>query len=186
MRKDKSLSMDVRIRELDRDDAAELSALANTTYAAAFGHTFTPGDLRAHLDRHLSEAAFRLALDADIVLAAVAGNKLVGFIQFGDLKSDATAADAAQELRRLYVLADYQRRGIGRLLMEAALAHQRLAGAKKIYLDVWEHNGGAQALYRQYGFEVADEKRFVFASGTEGGIDLVMVRNSRELPIFPA
>lgn len=38
--------------------------------------------------------------------------------------------------------------------MEAALEHPRLKEAENVFLDVWEHNHGAQRFYRRYRFAV--------------------------------
>jgi ribosomal protein S18 acetylase RimI-like enzyme len=62
--------------------------------------------------------------------------------------------------------------------MKAALQHHRLSEASHIYLDVWERNANAIALYKRFGFDVIRQKRFVFPSGAMGDADLIMVRKS--------
>lgn len=53
-----------------------------------------------------------------------------------------------QEVRRLYVDATFQNRGIGARLMAAALALPDLQEAAAIVLDVWEHNPQRSASMR--------------------------------------
>jgi len=98
-------------------------------------------------------------------------------VQFGAAKPSA-ADENDQELRRLYVHPEFQNRGYGTLLMEAALRHPRMSGARSIYLDVWEHNLGAQRFYRRYGFKVIGTRAFEVESGAATSLDLIMARRA--------
>jgi ribosomal protein S18 acetylase RimI-like enzyme len=164
------------IRQAEKSDVKALSALAIATYSDAFGHTFSASDLALHLAQNFSEAYFARNLDEDIVLLAEEKGRLAGYVKFGAVSiSVQSATSQDRELQRLYVQADFQRRGIGRSLMEAALTHPELAGAENIYLDVWDENTVAQKLYKSYGFEVIGKNPFIVDSRVLG-YDLVMVR----------
>jgi uridine kinase len=166
----------VVIREATERDVGPLSALASTTFADAFGYTFSPSDLAEQLEKTRSEAYFRRALNEDVVLVAEAGAELVGYVQFGAVAIPGVAAAATdRELRRLFVLSDHQRQGVGSALLAAALAHPRLGDARDIYLDVWDENDGARRLYERHGFRVTGKVDFVVDSRVVGQ-DLVMVR----------
>ena len=69
--------------------------------------------------------------------------------------------EAHGEIERIYVLRSQQGRGLGRLLMERALAHlgERYGDAPQ-WIGVWSENLRAQSLYRAYGFEKAGEYIF--------------------------
>jgi ribosomal protein S18 acetylase RimI-like enzyme len=54
----------------------------------------------------------------------------------------------------LAVLPRHQRRGIGRQLLAAAIAHATERGARRLTLRVLTTNPGAQQLYRSLGFQV--------------------------------
>jgi ribosomal protein S18 acetylase RimI-like enzyme len=167
----------VIIRPAGRADLAALSALARQTYADAFGRSFSAADLAAHLERHLADGCFRQALEEDVFLLAATEERLIGFVQFGELRIAVPApVPQAQELRRIYVQADRQGKGIGRQLLAAALEHPRLEAAPAIYLDVWEQNRGARRLYERHGFEVVGAHELATASGTAPDQDLIMVR----------
>ncbi len=79
-------------------------------------------------------------------------------------------------MRRVYVAESAQGQGIGHQLLDAALALPRVRNARNLYLDVWEHNLGAQRLYRRYGFKVIAERRYESASGTLEDTDYHMRR----------
>jgi diamine N-acetyltransferase len=175
-----SLGCSSVIREARRSDVAALSELAMTTYAAAFGHTFTEADLAAHLKKNLSPKSFLRTLDKDVILLADVGSRLLGYAQFGAANVDG-AGEGDQEIRRLYVHPQFQNQGYGAALMEAALGQPRLNEAPNIYLDVWEHNHAAQRFYRRYGFEVIGMRSFEVESGAATSLDLVMVRRSAQV-----
>ena len=69
-----------------------------------------------------------------------------------------------------------QRRGIGRLLVEALLAEAERRGVDKVLLEVAVDNGPAQRLYAQYGFEgIGVRKGYYQPSNTDA---LVMLRET--------
>ena len=159
------------------DDVTALSALARRTYAEAFGHSFSPSDLAAHLESNLAESCFRQVLEEDVFLLAETEGRLIAFVQFGPLRIAVPAPSPQdQELRRIYVEADFQNKGIGRRLLGAALDHPRLKAAANVYLDVWARNLGARRLYERYGFAVIGAHGLATASGTAEDQDLIMVR----------
>lgn len=169
----------MEIRQLNPTDAAKLAQLARVTYAAAFGHTFSSEDLSVYINKALSDEAILTAFKEDVFLGALVRGELVGFIQFGAVRIEGVShAHGDQELRRLYVLADFQRKSIGWSLMKSALEHTRLARAAHVYLDVWERNVDAIALYKRFDFNVVGQKPFVFPSGAQGDCDLIMSRKS--------
>jgi ribosomal protein S18 acetylase RimI-like enzyme len=175
--------MDILIRPGVAEDVPALTKLAVTTYVAAFGHSFTPEDLEAHLAHNLAPANIARFIAEDVVLVAElvsgAGGRLAGFAQFGTAGPEyAPESGRDQELRRLYVLAEVQNQGAGTLLMQAALAHPQMQAAPTIYLDVWEHNQGARRFYARHGFEVIGTRQFEVESGAETSLDLVMVRRA--------
>jgi diamine N-acetyltransferase len=167
------------IRRAVKSDARALSELAIETYANAFGHSFSAGDLAAEVHANLTEACFARYIDDDIVLIGEVDGRVVGYVQFGAVGTLVEAASAEdREVRRVYVHPDRQRQGIGKRLMDAALGHPELRCARDVYLDVWERNHGALRFYSGYGFEVIGAHRFDVASGAATDPDLIMVRRS--------
>jgi ribosomal-protein-alanine N-acetyltransferase len=56
----------------------------------------------------------------------------------------------------MLVAESHRRRGVGDLLLAAAVEWSRSIGASELVLHVFTHNEGAVALYRKHGFEVRD------------------------------
>lgn len=161
------------------EDSALLSALAVQTYTAAFGHSMSAADLATHLETHLSPERMSEMLCEDVFLLARVAGETVGFVQFGDVYRgrDGYRSFGVQpgdkEVRRLYILAAFQNRGVGSSLMDAALGDH---AGKAAFLDVWEDNEGARRFYERYGFQRVGERAFRTASGEVTGVDSVMVR----------
>jgi ribosomal protein S18 acetylase RimI-like enzyme len=61
-------------------------------------------------------------------------------------------------LAELYVVPDRRSRGLGRALLEAAMAHARAHGADHMDLGTGEHDTAARALYESCGFDNREGK----------------------------
>lgn len=163
--------IDVEIIPASPTDAEMISALSQRTYTEAFGAEFEPDELAHYLASSVSLAHWRQFLAVDRVLIARVDNAPVGFVQWG-LTDDA----AMIEIKRLYVLAAHQRRGIGVALLRAALDAPECT-ERPVRIDVWEHNHAARRLYERFGFHDEGERApFLLKSGEIDGYDVVLVR----------
>ena len=172
------------IRPFGTSEVPALVTLARRTYADAFGPDMAPEDLRFVMENRLSAAYFRQTVNEDVVLVAEEDGALVGFVQIGDNRIAETGVPGDQEIRRLYVLVDWQGRGIGSALMTAALAHRRIAGDSTVFLTVWEDNAQAQAFYRRHGFAVVGSCALMLANGPADGRELIMARRPESGPRY--
>jgi ribosomal protein S18 acetylase RimI-like enzyme len=78
------------------------------------------------------------------------------------------------EIVRFYVDRPWHGRGVAQTLMAAAASMARAAGARTLWLGVWERNERAIAFYRKSGF--ADVGTKIFVLGTDHQRDLVLAR----------
>ena len=142
----------IRIRYFTWDQWIPLNILMNARLAEDAGIVLDPDDIPEepedtpegspewdtdHIDQvYLSgSGGFWLAWHGDKPVGNVGAQDLGGVV----------------ELRRMYVLPEYRRQGVGTLLVCTLIRHCRMAGARAI--EVWTaFDGPGRHLYRRLGF----------------------------------
>lgn len=71
------------------------------------------------------------------------------------------------EILTFAVHPDYQRRGLGKILLNAALAHAAGQGCTTMFLDVAEDNAAARGLYKKAGFQEMGRRKRYYAHGAD-------------------
>jgi [ribosomal protein S18]-alanine N-acetyltransferase len=99
--------------------------------------------------------------------AAVPGT-IAGFAAFHQVLDEA-------ELRNLAVAPAWQRRGIGRLLLETGQRRMLRAGVKQVYLEVRASNNSALSLYRSVGYQTAATRKGYYQEPEEDAEILSLV-----------
>jgi len=147
--------MSLAIRRATVEDAPTLSSLATATFVETFGHLYPVEDLQAFLDDAyaVDKQAVILAHPDYAVWLLEADGRAVGHCAAGPCglpHADVRPGDG--ELKRLYVLREFQNGGEGRRLMDTAMDWLLRAGPRALWLGVWSENVGAQRFYARYGF----------------------------------
>lgn len=169
--------MHISIEPLSQEHLPQLETLARETFTRTFGHLYSAENLASHLNKTCTVPFFQKALLAGKrILVAREGRELVGYVKYGDLGLAVEHEEGDAEIHRLYVADSHHRRGIGKLLIEAALADGRLRQAANIFLGVWENNVKAQAFYSRYGFEAVGE--YTYYVGTHADREFIMRRRN--------
>ena len=83
-------------------------------------------------------------------------------IGYGGIK---TVLDEA-EIYNVAVKNEYRRHGYGKQIVNKLIEHAASSGAKKIFLEVNEHNRPAVALYLACGFNKISERKNYYKSGS--------------------
>jgi ribosomal protein S18 acetylase RimI-like enzyme len=158
-------------------DAAELSAVGQASFRAAYENWSTPSDLEAHLDEYFSEDAVLEAMQVPgcHFLLARDDGAIAGFVKIRDSeKPDRVPVANALELHQVYVHPDQQRFGVGERLLQAAFAHAVAHAADGVWLTVWEDAPWAVNFYLKHGFEQVGTIDFMLGESTFN--DLLMWR----------
>ena len=92
----------------------------------------------------------------DNILVAKEGERVIGFVGFGDHGPEEPDMG---EVFALYVLPEYHGTGVGRQLMDAAL--EKLASYPHICLWLVKGNARALRFYEKCGFHMTGEEKFV-------------------------
>ena len=112
------------IRRARRDDATQLSVIAEKTFRDTFAGVNSPEDMDLHCRTSYSEAiqAKEITDPSRVTLLCEDGGRLVGFAQLRWGKAPScVVADAAGEIQRLYVISEFQGRYCAR-------PHERVHG----------------------------------------------------------
>jgi putative acetyltransferase len=139
----------IAIRHAEGSDAAELVALAAAIGAEPGGWLLTTEAWRPVADERRYLKAVRRHADA-AVLVAVDGDRIVGRLS---LSRDPHPASRHVADLGMMVAASHRRRGIGRMLLDAAVGWARAVGVTKLELHVFPWNEPAIRLYEAFGFE---------------------------------
>lgn len=167
------------IRPVQREDIPELSMLARKTYSETFGHTMTQRELEVELEATRSEKYFNSVIESVEILVAIIEDRLAGYIQICDVRYDPKSIEYTendQAIHAIYVHSDFQGKGVGRALMDAAFQSQRTKSADNVYIDVFEENTRAVNFYHNYGFKNVGTID-VIIDGVKVGYDLVLMKS---------
>ena len=156
----------LKIRLATESDVPELSAIGSRVFWDAYGGTAPGDDIAQHVESFFSESAVAAEiLRTDITyFMATDGERCAGMVKMrsGDVPK-LIQARSAVEVQQLYVAMDYQRKGVGELLLDAVVAETRARGVDGIWLSVWTDADWATKFYRKYGFTAQAEIPFMLA-----------------------
>lgn len=155
------------LRRAERTDSRALSDLAQRTFVETFVEDFaipySAADLAEFTPRALSAEAFerRIAEPGAGVWIADVDGAAAGFaVADACALPHPEASGADGELKQLYVLRSAQGLGVGRSLLDAALAWLAQDGERRVWIGVWSGNTRAQAVYAARGFAKVGEYDF--------------------------
>jgi ribosomal protein S18 acetylase RimI-like enzyme len=109
------------------------------------------------------------------VLVAVVDGSVVGYVTLSRA-TELQASDHVRHIAGLAVAEATQGRGVGRALLEGAIAEAGRRGARRLTLRVLAHNAAARRLYAGCGFEVEGILRGEFHLDGSDVDDVLMAR----------
>lgn len=136
--------MDLRIRAATSDDLDRVVPLFDA-YRQFYGQASDPRGAHAFLLE-------RIERRESVIVVVERGETVLGFAQLYPMFSSVRMA-SIWVLNDLFVAADERRNGIGTLLLDAAAAAARAAGATRLVLETGRDNAAARALYRSAGWD---------------------------------
>jgi ribosomal protein S18 acetylase RimI-like enzyme len=173
----------VELRRAVAADAPALAALKlacfRETFLEEFGIAYPPADLAAFEAESYGEAqiAAELADPAHATWLGVdAQGALLAYAHAGPCKLPHPHVHAGSgELYQLYVRRRAQGMGLGRRLLDEALAWLGAACPGPVWLGVWSGNARAQALYAAAGFRKVGD--YAFAVGAHRDAEFILRRD---------
>jgi ribosomal protein S18 acetylase RimI-like enzyme len=170
--------MNFTLRYATKDDAALLADISQQTFYDTFAADNTAEDMTKFLNEQFTKGRLMLEVGApeNIFLLAYYGDDVAGYLKLREGKKLAALNGMASlEIARIYVIKDFIGKGVGKLLMQAALDIAKEQGKEVIWLGVWEHNQRAIAFYTSWGFEKFGEVDFLLGNDLQR--DWLMKKN---------
>lgn len=168
----------ISIRPAEASDASELVALAAAIGGEPGGWLLTTEAWRPVADERRYLKAVRRHADA-AVFVALDGDRIVGRLS---LARDPHPASAHVADLGMMVAASHRRRGIGRKLLDAAVAWAHVVKVEKLELHVFPWNEPAIRLYEDFGFEREGLRRRHYV---RGGVAVDALLMAYHLPSAP-
>ena len=147
--------MDYIIRLANKNDCDELSKLKHTVWNETYRGIYSDEKIDNYDHKKYTDKFLGIINNPDVDLYVVEdNNKLVGYMDYG--KPFRPYKDYNQEIGLLYLLKDYQRKGIGTKLFNMAYNKIKEKGYKEFFISCNKYNINAQEFYKKMGGEIID------------------------------
>ena len=153
----------IEIRAASATDLESLATIGTESFSAAYGATTTAADMAIHLDANFTVAAMGTAMQdpSCCFLLATVDAEPAGFVKLRDADvPDVIPAVAVREIQLLYILPDFQRFGLGRRLVDAAVVFAQEHDAHGLWLSAWKDADWAIGFYTKSGFRQVGTQEF--------------------------
>lgn len=169
----------ITIQQADVSHASLLARVSLQSFSEAFEQVNNPDDFKAYVNEAFSERQIirDLKEPGSIFYLAYVKGEIAGYARLRKSTevNDQFPGKKLIELHRLYSLAQYIGKGIGKALMNHCLNEVRQKGFEIIWLGVWEHNAHAQEFYKNFGFEKFSSH--IFMVGNDQQTDYLLKKN---------
>jgi len=159
------MSDKIQFKSCRVDDAAALSLIGQATFVETFAGILDGQAIIEHCQTAHAQEQYRQWLQQSNYQFWTAelqpGLAPVGYLMVAPPQLPLEDIDAADlEIKRIYLLSKFQGGGVGKRLLEQALAYARLHNARRLLLGVYAHNAAAIGFYQHMGFEKIGTRRF--------------------------
>ncbi|MBI2275325.1 MAG: GNAT family N-acetyltransferase [Bacteroidetes bacterium] len=167
----------VQIRLAEAGEAELVAEISRET----FYDTFAVHNTVADMDKFMAEQFSKEQLVEEFSQAghcfflAWVDDIPAGYIFLKNKSHQALGPVSAMEISRLYVRKPFIGKGIGKSLMQKAIAFAEQEQKEWIWLGVWEHNQPAIDFYTAFGYEKFSEHEFIL--GDDVQLDWLMKRS---------
>ena len=167
----------ITIRKCSIEDVQLLQEVSIETFSDTFKDQNSPENMAAYLEKAytLKKLENELSNASSHFFFLYLDEELAGYLKVntGDAQSEEMDDDSL-EIERIYVRSNYQKRGLGKYLMNKAIEIATEWNKKPIWLGVWEKNQNAIAFYSKNGFVKTGAHSFYM--GDEEQVDYILTK----------
>ncbi|HAM80650.1 GNAT family N-acetyltransferase [Ornithinibacillus bavariensis] len=163
------------IKQCTHRDLSKLQEISIQTFTETFRDQNTPESIEAYLERafNLGQLEKELSNTSSQFYFVFVGEEVAGYLKvnMNESQSEEMGNDVL-EIERIYMKRNYQKRGLGKYLLNKAIDIAIKENKKKVWLGVWEKNENAIAFYKKLGFVQTGSHSFFM--GDEEQTDFIM------------
>lgn len=164
---------EVSYRDSTVHDSAMVADLFARSFVETFGHLYRREDLDSFLSGVTPQAFAEEIASPDFALRIAKSDGVpIGFAKLGPPSFPVETPPATLELRQIYVLKEWQGKGVAQQLYDWAEAEARARGAEYLQLSVYVDNHRAKRFYDRRGLVAAG--RYDFMVGNHADEDIIM------------
>lgn len=156
----------MQIQKATSADCAALAQLCIQTFIQTYAVHNTEENLNHYLETNFNNAQLLNELEnpAEAYFILFEEEAAMGYIKLNyNCPPDNFDSEATDwiEIQRIYVLEEYQKRGLGKYLLQIAVEEAQKRDTTYIWLGVWEKNQNAIQFYLKNGFSIIGTHEFV-------------------------
>lgn len=169
--------MSVVINECTIEDVHTLQEISYNTFYETFSHMNSEKNMKTYLEK-----AFNTKRLEKEVLTPFSkfyflywDEKLAGYLKINvnEAQTEEMGKEAF-EIERIYINKEFQKKGLGKFLLNKGIELAKDQGKKNVWLGVWENNLGAIQFYQKMGFVKTGAHSFYM--GDEQQTDFIMMK----------
>jgi GNAT superfamily N-acetyltransferase len=147
--------MELAFRKCSLTDINTLKNISVGTFKSAFEAQNNPEDFKVYINHAFSKEQLLKELSSpySMFYFALSKNEIIGYFKLNILDNQNEFKEYnGIELERIYVLANFQNKGIGGLTLEKVKSIAKTLQKSYLWLGVWECNIDAIRFYQNKGF----------------------------------
>ncbi|MCR8632189.1 GNAT family N-acetyltransferase [Paenibacillus radicis (ex Xue et al. 2023)] len=169
--------MTVKVKKCSREDLQKLQEISIETFNDTFKDQNSLENMKAYLERSFNSKQLEKELSntSSEFFFIYFNEELAGYLKvnFNDAQSE-EMGDVSLEIERIYIKYNFQRKGLGKYLLNKAMEKAIRQNKKIVWLGVWEKNEKAIDFYKKKGF--VQTGTHAFYMGDEKQIDFIMTK----------
>ncbi|MGE7665207.1 GNAT family N-acetyltransferase [Ureibacillus composti] len=169
--------MNVTIKKCNREDLQTLQEISIETFNATFKDQNSPENMTAYLEKafNVNQLEKELSNTSSEFFFVSVNNEVAGYLKLNTNEAQSEPmGEESLEIERIYIKREFQKHGLGKILLNRAIEIAREQNKNKIWLGVWEKNDNAIAFYKKLGFLQTGAHSFYM--GDEEQMDLIMIK----------
>jgi ribosomal protein S18 acetylase RimI-like enzyme len=169
------MSNSIRICIVQKNEIDQLIKLSIETFCETFSGVNTEENIHKYIQSSLNSNKIlsEISNPNSIFYFAKIKDEIVGYFKINllDAQTENMGNDSI-ELERIYILKEFQRKGIGQDLIQFVIDYASSISKNEIWLGVWSENYSAIEFYKKLGF--IECGKHIFRLGDDEQIDHIM------------